>query len=169
MLLIGRNDIGWCMSINPSLAITRTPMREKLSILIIDDQPAMILGMQGMLDETGTGRKILSATSGLAGIALAIEHEPDLIILDVSMPEMNGIETAKRLTEACGNINILAVSAYSNELYVNSMLEAGASGYLLKENAFDEIEVAIQVILDGQTWIGRGLEHSDNKQQILRS
>lgn len=164
MSLVASNYISYRMSNNSSKQAIPVPMQDKLSILIIDDQPAMILGMQGLLDETGMGRKVISATSGMAGIALAIEHQPDLIILDVSMPEMNGVETAKRLTEQCSSIKILAVSAYSHELYVNSMLKAGASGYLLKENAFEEIDAAIQIILDGQIWIGRGLEQPTNIQ-----
>ena len=147
---------------NDTGTVTSISSQEKLSILIIDDQPAVILGLQAVLDETARNRKIISATNGLSGIELAIEHKPDLVILDVSMPDMNGIETAKRLTEQCENIKILAVSAYSNAIYVNGMLDAGASGYLLKDNAFDEIEVAIQIILAGQTWIGRGLEKLEN-------
>jgi len=81
-------------------------------------------------------------------------------LLDVSLPDMNGIEIARELKSAWPEVKILAISAYPDSLYVDSMLDAGALGYLLKDNVQDELVNAIQSISIGKQWLGKGLNRS---------
>lgn len=84
---------------------------------------------------------------------LADELDPDVIIMDISMPELNGIDATRQIIAASPSTKIIALSMYSDKRYVEGMLSAGVSGYLLKNCAFDELVDAIQVAVDGKAYL----------------
>ena len=128
-----------------------------ISVMLVDDQPAILRGLEELIASTGIAKVVAAETDGGAAIASARTHSPDLVLLDVSLPEINGIDIAKKLLENRKEIRILAVSAHANSIYVRSMLGAGAHGYMLKDNASSEIKIAMRTVMDGGTWIGDGL------------
>lgn len=128
-----------------------------ISIMILDDQPAILQGLKELVEKTGLGRVVATETNGHEALVSVLKHHPELILLDVSMPEMSGVEFAMRLKKLRKETKILAVSAYANNVYVRGMFNAGANGYLLKDNVATELISAIQTVMDGGKWISEGL------------
>jgi DNA-binding NarL/FixJ family response regulator len=93
------------------------------------------------------------AGSGKAAVALVRQTAPDLVLMDVVMPDMNGIETARQIVQENGGAKVLALSMYDNQAYISHMIEAGARGYVLKTSAFDELSHAIRVIMAGEIYL----------------
>jgi DNA-binding NarL/FixJ family response regulator len=93
------------------------------------------------------------AENGRNAIKLAEKLMPDLIIMDVSMPDMNGIEATRRIIAAIHDVKVIALSMHSDRRFVLGMLEAGASGYLLKDCAFGELASAINQVTKGNTYL----------------
>ena len=129
----------------------------KFTIMLVDDQPAILAGLKELIESTGIAEVIATETKAAAALLSALIHRPDIVMLDVSFPEVTGIDIARDLVEKWQDIRILAVSAHDNELYVRSMFDAGACGYMLKDHAPSEMKYAIQAIMDGSKWIGQGL------------
>lgn len=127
------------------------------SIMLVDDQPAILQYLSNLVEATGIAQVVAAETNGPAAMESAERHSPDLIMLDVSLPDMPGIEIARGLIKSAWDTRILAVSAYANPIYVRSMLDAGAKGYMLKDNAANEIKSAIESVMEGSNWIGDGL------------
>lgn len=95
-----------------------------ISIMILDDQPAILQGLKELVEKTGLGRVVATETNGHEALISVQKHHPDLILVDVSMPEMSGIEFARHLKDRREDTKILAVSAYANNVYVRSMFNA---------------------------------------------
>lgn len=128
-----------------------------ISVMLVDDQQAILSGLAELIESTGIAKVVAAETDGEAAISSALSLYPDLIMVDVSIPEMSGIDIAKKLVEKWQDVRILAVSAHANSIYVRSMLNAGAQGYMLKDNASSEIKNAMRTVMSGGTWIGEGL------------
>jgi len=90
-------------------------------------------------------------------IELARQHKPDVVILDVSMPDLNGIDATQRIREHNREVKIIALSMHSDKRFVGGMLKAGASGYLLKDCAFGELANAIRAVMRDQTYLSPGI------------
>lgn len=131
-----------------------------IKVMIVDDKPVVVNELTRLIEDSWAARVVDTAIDGKAAISSALKNRPDLILLDVSLPDMNGIEIARELKSAWPEVKILAISAYPDSLYVDSMLGAGALGYLLKDNVQDELIDAIQAISIGQPWLGKGLNRS---------
>ena len=127
------------------------------SIMLVDDQPAILDGMTTMVENTGIARVVATETDGKAAVDTAVTEKPDLILLDVSLGGLSGIDVARKLFARWREAKVLAVSAHADSVYVRGMLDAGASGYMLKDNGPNEILGAIETIMEGGRWIGNGL------------
>ena len=128
-----------------------------LTIMLVDDQPAILAGMTTLVDSTGIAEVVATETDGDAAIRTAVERKPDLILLDVSLGSVSGVDIARRLKACWPEARILAVSAHANSVYVRGMISAGANGYMLKDRGPQEIIDAINTIMQGGQWIGEGL------------
>lgn len=91
------------------------------------------------------------ASDGLEAIEMAVALLPDVVAMDVSMPRLNGIDATKKIKESCPSVNVLALTAYDDLAYVMSLLESGASGYLLKSARADELVAAIRAAALGES------------------
>ena len=128
-----------------------------LSIMLVDDQPAILAGMTTLVDNSGIGKVVATETDGEAAIQTALERKPDLILLDVSLGGVSGVDIARKLKAQWPEARVLAVSAHADSVYVRGMISAGANGYMLKDRGPQEIVEAIQTIMRGEQWIGAGL------------
>lgn len=127
------------------------------SIMLVDDQPAILAGMTTLVDSTGIAKVIATETDAGLAIRTALERKPDLILLDVSLGSVSGVEIARKLKSQWPEARVLAVSAHASSVYVRGMIAAGANGYMLKDRGPQEIVDAIQTIMQGGQWIGEGL------------
>ena len=107
--------------------------------------------MARLLEDQPDFTVIGQATNGQAVVDMALELEPDIIIMDIAMPLLNGIEASKRIRKSLPHCKILILSMYSHEHYIHQLLEAGISGYLLKESSGQEIIQAIRSAMKNKT------------------
>ena len=124
----------------------------KIRVLVADDNFLARQGLYGILGTEEDMECVAVAEDGEQAVKLARESCPDVAIIDVAMPNMNGIEATREIKKACPNTAILVVSAYKYDHYVLACFEAGADGYLLKDNVLGEsLTNAIRMIHAGES------------------
>lgn len=128
-----------------------------MKILLVDDHTIIREGLSKLL--TQAGHKIVGeATDGRTAVRLAAELQPELVVMDIGMPGMNGIEATRLILEQTPSMRVIALSMHGDATYVGRMLQAGARGYLLKEAAFDELAQAIDDVTKGRIYLGRKVQ-----------
>jgi DNA-binding NarL/FixJ family response regulator len=125
----------------------------QVRIILADDHAMMREGLRAILEGELGYAVIAQAGNGRDTVALVKEHRPDLVIMDISMPDMNGIEATRQLIQEMPRTKVIALSMHTDKRFVGEMLGAGASGYILKQGAMDELQLAIQTVLSGKTYI----------------
>lgn len=125
----------------------------KLRILLVDDHEVVREGMKRLLAAQPTTELVGEAQDGEEAVACVKKLRPDLVMMDVSMPRLNGIEATRALKSASPDTKVLALTVHEDDGYVREFLEAGAAGYLLKRATTEEVLRAIQVIADGGIYI----------------
>ena len=124
-----------------------------IKIVICDDHRIIRDGLRSLLETRPDMTIVGEGINGFEACKLARKFSPNIIILDVAMPDLNGIAAARRLREEAPKSKILALSMHSDRHFVTSMLQAGAAGYLLKDCAFDELIDAIRAIHNGGLYV----------------
>ena len=123
----------------------------KPRVLLADDHVLVLEGFRRILQEHY--ELVGTVGDGYALLAAAKTVQPDIVILDISMPLLNGIDTAAQLKRVCPTTKIIIVTMHAGADYVRSAFEAGASAYVLKRSAVDELEQAIRAVLGGHSYI----------------
>ncbi|HLR17842.1 MAG TPA: UvrY/SirA/GacA family response regulator transcription factor [Alcanivoracaceae bacterium] len=124
-----------------------------LKIMIVDDHELVRTGLSRMLQDVRGLEVIAEAASGEEAIELAREDEPDVVLMDLRMPGMGGLEATKKLVRYFDAIKVIAVTAYEEEPFPSRVLQAGAVGYVTKGAGIDEMVRAIRVVKAGQHYI----------------
>jgi DNA-binding NarL/FixJ family response regulator len=117
----------------------------RIRVLIADDQPLMRAGFRTVLEATGRIEVVAEAGTGEEAVALTERHDPDVVLMDIRMPGMDGIEATRRLPRH----RILVLTTFGMDEYIVGALRAGASGFLLKDAAAAELVAAVQAVADG--------------------
>ncbi len=120
-----------------------------IRILLDDDHKIVRDGLRSLLEQQPDMQVIAEAEDGRQAIELARKLSPDVIIMDVAMPEMNGIEATRQITNQTSQIKIIALSMYSDARFVAEMLKAGASSYLQKDCAFEQLALTVRDVIEG--------------------
>lgn len=128
-----------------------------IRILIADDHQIFREGLRTLLKSRGDIDVIGEAENGRTVVNLAAELAPDVIIMDVAMPDLNGIEATRQISSGRGTAKVLALSMHSDSRFVTRMLQAGAQGYLLKDCAFEELALAIDTIVGDGVYLSPGV------------
>ena len=123
----------------------------RITILLAEDHKIVREGTRQLLEQSADMQVVGEASDGLEAVRLAAEIQPDVIVMDVRLPHLNGIEATRTITARFPKINVLILSAYDDDSYVFPLLEAGASGYLLKTSSGAELAEAIRLVYTGQT------------------
>lgn len=118
-----------------------------IKVLIVDDHKIMREGLRSLLEREGDLEVVGEADTGRQAIQSVRELDPDLVLMDLTMPEMNGIEATRRIAEAFPEVRVLALSMHSDRRFIEEALAAGAQGFLLKDCAFDELVSAIREVI----------------------
>ena len=124
-----------------------------ISVIFVDDHRLFLMGLQSVFKETDLIDIVGEARDGLEALKLVEEKHPDVVVMDITMPNMNGVEATRKICSNFPETKVLALSIHSGKRFVKEMLDAGASGYLLKDSAPDELVNAIQAIEAGNMYL----------------
>jgi DNA-binding NarL/FixJ family response regulator len=124
-----------------------------IKILLVDDHPILREGMRSLLERQPDMEVVGEAGDGAAALRLVEQLDPDLILLDVNMPGMDGIDVTRRLRQDHPRVKVLALSMHLRKTFVSEMLLSGAAGYILKDSTFAEVLDAIRTVLRGQRYV----------------
>jgi len=124
-----------------------------IRILLADDHKITRQGLRSLLEKQDDMEVVAEAEEGRTAVRLAREFSPHIVIMDVSMPDLNGVEATRQIVERTPDVRVIALSMHSDSLFVTEMLKSGASGYLLKDCAFEELTLAIRAVVDGKTYL----------------
>lgn len=125
----------------------------KIKVLLVDDHRIVRQGLRALLEKEADMEVVSEACSGRDAIELIGELSPDVIVLDIAMPDMNGIDAARRIVADHPERNILVLSMLGDKRFVYEMFSAGAKGYLLKDCAADELVRAIRAVHHGEMYL----------------
>jgi len=119
-----------------------------LSVILVDDHTMLRQGIRRALESEGI-KVVAEAADGASAIRLALEHKPDVVLMDVSMPGMDGVEAARRLVEADGRQRVVMLTMHIDRDVIDRAIRAGAVGYLTKDSSISEVILAIQLAANG--------------------
>lgn len=124
-----------------------------IKIILADDHKIFCEGLRFMLEDQPGIEVIATAPDGITAAKLTRELSPDVVIIDIGMPNLNGIEATRRINAENQDVKIIALSMHSDKRFVAEMFKAGASGYLLKDSDFDELIIAINTVMEDNPYI----------------
>lgn len=128
-----------------------------IRVLLVDDHQIVRDGLRSMLAKQLDIEVVGEADNGRDGITSTRETHPDVVVMDIGMRELNGIDATKQLLAEMPGVKVVALSMHSDRRYVSEMLAAGASGYLLKDSAFDELAQAIRSVVAGKRYLSNSI------------
>ncbi len=124
-----------------------------IRILLVDDHQIVRDGLRTLIEKEVGMEVVGEARNGREGLKLTRKLLPDVVIMDITMPDMNGIDATRSILEEHPDIKVIALSMHSDRRLISGMLEAGASGYLLKDSAFEELARAVHAVVTHQTYL----------------
>lgn len=145
---------------------------KKLRILLADDHALLRDGLKALVNVQTDMEVIGEADNGWAAWQKAKELMPDVVIMDVSMPKLNGVQATDKIKSDCPDVKVIALTAYKDKGYLDQLLKVGASGYVLKLSAAEELIAAIRIVAAGDVYLDREMAEkvADNyvRTQFLR-
>ncbi len=130
-----------------------------IKLIIVDDHKLVQQSLGQSLGMEKGVSIVAEANTGKSAVTLAADHKPDIMIIDISMPDMNGMEACRQILAENPAIKILALTMHSEKMYLMGMLDAGASGYILKSCTYKELLTAIETVLSGNVYLSQELAH----------
>ena len=128
-----------------------------IRIILAEDHKMVREGLRGLLENQPDMEVIAEAGDGRAALRLIQETSPDVVVMDVVMPDLNGIEATRQVIVRAPGVKVIALSMYSDTRFITGMLSAGASGYVLKDCAVEELVQAIHTVVENQTYLSPGI------------
>jgi len=148
-------------------------MKKKKSVVIVEDHVILRQGLRSLLDSSGEFEVVEEAEDGMEAIRVIQEKNPDLVLLDISMPKMNGISVIQQISGTCPDTKILVLTMHQEEDYILETFQCGADGYCLKTTDYEELLMAAKAVLEGKSYVspeisGKVLEGYIENQRTLR-
>jgi DNA-binding NarL/FixJ family response regulator len=123
-----------------------------IRILLVDDHTLVRAGIRALIEDIEGAQIVAEAHNGREAIAAAREHRPDVVIMDISMKELNGIDATAQLTAELPDVRVLMLSMHTSEEFVRRAVKAGASGYVVKESVPMELRLALEALMRGEAY-----------------
>jgi len=123
-----------------------------IRIILADDHAIVREGFRALLEKHADIEVVAEAENGRTAVELAVKLRPDVVVMDIVMPVLNGIEATRQITAKAPGVRVIALSMRADRRYVTEMLKAGASGYLVKSSVFSELERGIRAVAANRTY-----------------
>jgi DNA-binding NarL/FixJ family response regulator len=133
---------------------------KKIRILLADDHAVVRQGFKMILSAQPDMEVVGEAANGREAVELAEQVKPDIVLTDVAMPELNGIEATRRLLASLPHSRVIALSMHKDSVYVREVLRAGARGYLLKDSGAEDLVSAIRAVAKGESWLSPAVSNA---------
>jgi DNA-binding NarL/FixJ family response regulator len=140
-----------------------------ITLIIADDHPVIIGGIKTIIEDENDIKLLATVNDGNSLLEKLVELSPDIILMDINMPGLNGIEATKMVKKEYPKIKVLAFSQYKEKRFVKQILKSGANGYLLKISAADELIKAIRMVMDGGMYLSEDLPNIFDEKPKNRS
>jgi two-component system, NarL family, response regulator NreC len=124
----------------------------KLRILLADDHRLVRHGLRKILEEQPDWEIVAEVANGREAVQRAAEERPDVAVLDIAMPQLNGVEATRQIQRRCPEVNVLILSMHADEAYIRQALQAGARGYLMKDSADTDLIGAVSAVAEGKSF-----------------
>lgn len=144
-------------------------MEKPISVVIVDDHRVVLEGFMARLEMEPEIEVIATASNGLEAIDVVKQHRPDVILMDVSMPIMNGIDATRLIKEEVPNAKVLMLTMHDNREYIMKVMQAGAVGYMLKEISAENMVQAIKTVNLGSTYFCESVTQTLFTQEVIPS
>jgi DNA-binding NarL/FixJ family response regulator len=141
----------------------------RIRVLIADDHGLVRAGIRALLEKQSKMEVVGEARNGREALALATRHRPDIVLMDISMPELNGLEVVRQLARDIPQVRCIILSMHGDEEHVWQALKAGAAGYLVKGGSLAELELAITSVAQGETYLSPGVSGPVIKEYVRRT
>jgi DNA-binding NarL/FixJ family response regulator len=125
----------------------------KTRVLLADDHALVRAGFRSLLEKIRFVKVVAEAEDGREAVELVRKHRPDVALIDIAMPKLNGLEAIARVTKEFPNMKVIVLSMYANQEYVVQAMQMGARGYLVKEDVFSELKAAIKGVTRGEVYV----------------
>lgn len=146
--------------------------KKKTRILLADDHQLVRAGLRALLNQIPAVEVVAEAADGREALDLFKKHRPDVAFIDIAMPKLNGLEAIARITREFPNAMVVVLSMHANQEYVMQAIQAGARGYLIKEDAVSELEAAIKGVTAGELYLSsrlsKDLSHGELEKVAVR-
>ncbi len=141
---------------------------DKINVMIADDHSLIREGLKQLLEFDGTIKVVCEASNGLDCLDKLHMYHPDVLLLDINMPEMNGIEVLKKMKEDQSQVKVLILTVHNETDYLMKAVDIGVDGYILKDSESQELKKAIKAVKDGENYIQPSLIPALNNQLVNR-
>ena len=125
---------------------------KRIAVLLVDDHTVVRQGLRALLESEGDLKVVGEAENGRQAVRLAKKLLPDVVVMDVAMPVLNGIEATRQISKDIPSTKVLGLTSYGDDEYVTQLMQAGASGFLIKQTAADDLLKAIRQVKEGKTY-----------------
>lgn len=139
-------------------------LNKKPDIIIVDDHLIFRQGLKAIINFENVGSVIGEVSNGEELIQLLSTMKPDLVLMDIDMPGMNGFEATKKALEIMPDLKIIAFTVFSEEVYYQKMKDLGARGFILKSSGFNELENAIKIVMTGEIYFTKRITKATNQE-----
>lgn len=131
-----------------------------MRVVLADDHQLVRAGLRALLQSFADVQVLAECGDGHEALALADRLRPDVLLLDITLPGLNGLEVARRMPKLCPNTRVLILSMHAGGEYVSQALRAGVAGYLIKDSAVDELRVALDAVRAGRTYLSPAISQA---------
>jgi two-component system response regulator NreC len=143
-----------------------------IRIILAEDHKIVRNGLRSLIEKEDDMEVVAEAEDGRTAVQLAVQLSPQVVLMDIAMPGLNGIEATRQIIAAAPQCKVIALSMHADKRYITEMLKAGASGYLLKDSAFEDLAGAIRTALKNKTFLSPAVSEiviGDYVQQLQKS
>lgn len=142
---------------------------DKIKVLVVDDHPMVLEGMRSMLGQISFVNLTGVASNAWDAMERIKEQSPDIVLTDINMPEVSGIELAEKIKREFPSIKVVAISTFKERSYISKMVLNGAAGYLVKSASKEELEEALLSVYEGRLYMSFDLEMSVSEQREIKN